>query len=200
MRGKGKVVHWDDDKGFGFIEDSESGEQVFLRIKAVAQRDRRPRVGDKVSYRLSQDTKERLRADNVRYADRQGKLASARATIGALPDVFAVLFVAVLVGLAAWGRVPWAVVIAYGVVSVVAFLTYGLDKRSARKDKRRVAESTLLLLGLLCGWPGALLAQRVFRHKTIKRSFQVSFWVMVVVNVAVFSYFAGVGNFGFLSQ
>lgn len=199
MRGKGNVVHWDDGKGFGFIEDSQSGEQVFLRIKAVTQRGRRPRVGDRVSYRISRDTKGRFRADNVRYADRQGKLASVGAAIGALPDVVGVLFVVALIGLAAWGRVPWVVVIAYGVLSVVAFLTYGLDKRLARKDKRRVAESTLLMLGLLCGWPGALLAQRVFRHKTIKRSFQISFWVMVVVNVAVFSYFAGVGNFGFLS-
>ncbi|MGO2131453.1 MAG: DUF1294 domain-containing protein [Halomonas sp.] len=200
MREKGNVVRWDDERGFGFIEGTDGGEPVFMRINAVTQRGRRPQVGDRVSYRLSQDAKGRLRADNIRYADRQGKLASIKATIGALPDIFGVLFVVLLVGLAAWGRVPWVVVIAYAAVSVIAFFTYGLDKRFARKEKRRIAESTLLLLGLLCGWPGALVAQRVFRHKTSKRSFQISFWVMVVVNVAIFGYFAGIGNFGFLSQ
>ncbi|WP_051234226.1 DUF1294 domain-containing protein [Halomonas halocynthiae] len=200
MRAKGKVVHWDDDGGLGFVEDSESGERVFMHSKAVAQQGRRPRLGDTVSYRLSQDAKGRLRADNVRYTDRQGKLASIRAAIATLPEIFGVLFVVALVGLGIWGRVPWVVVIAYAVVSVVAFITYGLDKRLARKGKRRIAESTLLLLALLCGWPGALAAQRVFRHKTSKRSFQVSFWVMVAVNVAIFSYFTGIGNFGWLSQ
>jgi uncharacterized membrane protein YsdA (DUF1294 family) len=41
-----------------------------------------------------------------------------------------------------------------------------------------------LLLGLACGWPGALLAQRWLRHKTIKTPFQIAYWFSVAANVA----------------
>lgn len=49
-----------------------------------------------------------------------------------------------------------------------------------------MSESTLLLLGLVGGWPGAIVAQQTLRHKTIKLSFRVSFWLSVVVNIGVF--------------
>ena len=41
-------------------------------------------------------------------------------------------------------------------------------------------------LGLFGGWPGALLGQRVFRHKTKKAEFQFVFWVSVLVNCGAF--------------
>ena len=46
-------------------------------------------------------------------------------------------------------------------------------------------ESTLHLFDLLGGWPGALIAQQQFRHKTVKASFQAGFWMTVVLNVAL---------------
>ena len=46
-----------------------------------------------------------------------------------------------------------------------------------------MSEQTLLTLSLLCGWPGALVAQQVFRHKTRKRSFRRVFWGTVTLNV-----------------
>jgi uncharacterized membrane protein YsdA (DUF1294 family) len=45
--------------------------------------------------------------------------------------------------------------------------------------------SALQLCALLGGWPGALLAQQVFRHKSSKRSFQIKFWFMVIINVGI---------------
>lgn len=39
-------------------------------------------------------------------------------------------------------------------------------------------------MGLLCGWPGGLLAQRLLRHKTVKTSFQLAYWCTVALNVA----------------
>ncbi len=79
---------------------------------------------------------------------------------------------------------PWWIAAVYAVVSVVTFAAYGLDKRAAgRAGARRTPESTLLLLGLVAGWPGALVAQQVFRHKTRKRSFRRAFWGTVVLNV-----------------
>ncbi|MCE7524423.1 DUF1294 domain-containing protein [Alloalcanivorax xenomutans] len=45
------------------------------------------------------------------------------------------------------------------------------------------------------GWPGALLAQRVFRHKTRKTSFQVVFYLVVAANLGALGWllFADVG-------
>ena len=59
----------------------------------------------------------------------------------------------------------------YAVMSVVTFVVYAWDKR------------TLHLLELLCGWPGAMVAQNLIRHKSRKVSFRVVFWLMVALNV-----------------
>ena len=61
------------------------------------------------------------------------------------------------------------------VTSLASFAAYGLDKRRAAVGGRRVPERTLHLLASLGGWPGAILAQRQFRHKTRKVSFQIAF-------------------------
>jgi uncharacterized membrane protein YsdA (DUF1294 family) len=73
------------------------------------------------------------------------------------------------------------------VMSVVCFIAYGLDKRQAINGGRRVSERTLHLMAFLGGWPGALLAQRQFRHKTQKVSFRLVFWMVVVLHVGIVS-------------
>ncbi|WES65711.1 DUF1294 domain-containing protein [Microbacter sp. GSS18] len=100
----------------------------------------------------------------------------------------------------AWTLVPlpWWVPAAYGAMSVIAFAAYGLDKLAARKGWNRVSESTLLALGLLCGWPGALIAQQLFRHKTRKRAFRRPFWGTVVLNVVALGAFATIVAAGIL--
>ncbi len=52
----------------------------------------------------------------------------------------------------------------------------------------RIPESTLLLAGLLGGWPGALLAQHLLRHKSSKPSFLAEFWATVALNVLAFAF------------
>ncbi len=100
----------------------------------------------------------------------------------------------------AWALVPlaWWVPAVYGAMSIVAFGVYGFDKLAATKSWNRVSESTLLLLGLLCGWPGALAAQQLFRHKTRKRSFRRPFWGTVVVNVVALAAAVAAVAFGIL--
>ncbi|EHJ91444.1 DUF1294 domain-containing protein [Vreelandella boliviensis] len=75
------------------------------------------------------------------------------------------------------------IVALYAVVSILAYVTYAIDKKAAIKNRRRVSEKSLHLLGVLGGWPGALLAQQRLRHKTQKNAFQVTFWLTVVVNL-----------------
>jgi uncharacterized membrane protein YsdA (DUF1294 family) len=71
---------------------------------------------------------------------------------------------------------------AYGLVSLLAFLLYWSDKRRARADHWRTPENVLHAVELAGGWPGALLAQQLFRHKTRKVSFQLLFWMIVLLH------------------
>lgn len=77
---------------------------------------------------------------------------------------------------------PWILAALYGAASAVCFVLYAVDKAAARAGRRRVAEATLLLWGIVGGWPGGLLAQRWLRHKTAKRSFQWRYWCTVLLN------------------
>lgn len=69
-------------------------------------------------------------------------------------------------------------------INVAAFFLYGYDKAAAEGRRLRVPENVLHAAALLGGSPAALLAQQVFRHKTTKPSFRVSFWLIVAVQVA----------------
>ncbi|HEX5362898.1 MAG TPA: DUF1294 domain-containing protein [Gallionella sp.] len=77
---------------------------------------------------------------------------------------------------------PSAVLWFYLITSSIAFLAYALDKSAARNRQWRIRESTLHLLGLIGGWPGAFAAQRLLRHKSGKPSFQILFWITVALN------------------
>lgn len=72
-------------------------------------------------------------------------------------------------------------------LNVATFIAYWLDKRAASAMQRRIQESTLHLLALAGGWPAARLAQQVLRHKTIKPSFQTTYWVTVWLHLGVLS-------------
>ncbi len=80
------------------------------------------------------------------------------------------------------------VLAAYGVASLVAFAAYGLDKRRARRGGRRIPEATLHALEAVGGWPGALLAGRMLRHKTVKRGFRVVRGLIVVAHLAAWGW------------
>ena len=69
-------------------------------------------------------------------------------------------------------------------MSAASFAMYGFDKSAAESGGRRTAEATLHLFGVAGGWPGALVAQCVFRHKTRKQPFQIVFWCTVGANCA----------------
>ena len=74
------------------------------------------------------------------------------------------------------------ILLIYAVASLVAFAAYGLDKRAAVRGRRRVAEATLHTTELFGGFPGALLAQQVFRHKRAKARYMIVFWLIVALH------------------
>jgi uncharacterized membrane protein YsdA (DUF1294 family) len=85
--------------------------------------------------------------------------------------------------------VPWILAV-YVIMSVITFVAYGMDKSASKKDSWRTPEKTLQILGLCCGWPGGLMAQQTFRHKTSKKSFQWVFWICVAANCLCVAWFA----------
>lgn len=75
------------------------------------------------------------------------------------------------------------------VINLAAFLVFGLDKwkagrREKRPSTRRVPERTLFLLAALGGSAGALLGMRVWRHKTLRRSFRFGIPAILALQIA----------------
>ncbi|OQS34403.1 DUF1294 domain-containing protein [Chromobacterium haemolyticum] len=99
----------------------------------------------------------------------------------------AVVFLAVLPALALLGRLEWAVTWLYLSLSLLCFVLYWRDKRAAERGGPRTPEARLLWLGVLCGWPGGLMARRLFRHKTVKQPFRLLFWCGAALNLAALS-------------
>ena len=79
----------------------------------------------------------------------------------------------------------WLPALAYGVLSLVCAGLYWHDKHQALGQGRRTPEKLLHATELLGGWPGALVAQQVWRHKTRKLSYQLVFWLIVLVHQVV---------------
>ena len=71
------------------------------------------------------------------------------------------------------------------IINLIAFLTFGADKRRARRDRRRVRESTLFLLAAIGGSIGALLGMYVFRHKTRHWYFCVGIPASLILQIAL---------------
>lgn len=190
MRFNGHIKTWTDDRGFGFIEPTQGGQDLFFHIKAIQGRSGRPKVGQAVTFEVELNPDGKKRAKNVllvqaaRTARPIRNRSSAQwgtASFFAIP-AFAVVYLLVAV---VW-RVPAWVAGLYVAASLVCFVFYAADKSAAVAGRWRVSESTLIFLGLACGWPGAIVAQQVLRHKSNKAQFRSAFWGSVVLNVLAF--------------
>jgi uncharacterized membrane protein YsdA (DUF1294 family)/cold shock CspA family protein len=167
-----KIVEWDDQKGYGFLQVGKG--KVFLHRRDFAERHKRPTVGDVIRFTVGQDAKGRTCGRNAVHVNDGGRIT-----------VLAVVVLACLLVLPALALhrhgVDFRWVGAYALVmGVVSYRCYALDKRRAREKAWRVSESGLHLTELLGGWPAAFLAQRRLRHKVSKPGFQVLFWLIVL--------------------
>ncbi len=96
------------------------------------------------------------------------------------------------------GGMAWLLI--YGTTSLISFILYAWDKSAARNGRWRISEATLHWWALLGGWPGAWLAQRYLRHKSVKTSFRAVFWLTVVLNVLLFVFLASPQGQGILAE
>jgi uncharacterized membrane protein YsdA (DUF1294 family) len=111
----------------------------------------------------------------------------------AVPIAFAISFLVALAVLTAagWLEISW-LALYYG-MSLIAYGVYAGDKTAARNAGRRTPEATLHMLSLAGGWPGALIAQVLLRHKTRKLSFLIGYWFTVMVNCIALGVIIGKG-------
>jgi len=159
--------------------------QVFVHINAFSNRKRRPAVNQVVTYSLSNDKQGRPCATSATLAG-DSLPRKTKQKNGSRSVIIAVLFFS-FVGVTVFtATTPPLVFAVYLVASLITFLVYASDKSAARKGAWRTQESTLHLLSLAGGWPGALVAQQKLRHKSSKQSFRVVFWVTILINCGAF--------------
>ena len=185
MRTTGKIEFWKGNKGYGFITPSSGAKQVFVHINEFSNRDARPKIGQLVSYSLSKDKQGRPCAIRVTPADEKIPREIKR-NDGLLMILAATLFLVVVALLVLVGKTPVQVLLVYLAASAVTFAVYAMDKSAAQRGAWRAPESTLHVLSLAGGWPGALIAQQTLRHKSGKEVFRIIFWLTVAINVGVF--------------
>lgn len=191
MRFEGTIKSWNDDRGFGFVTSSQGGEDIFLHINAFTARTNRPHVGQRVSFSIELGPRGKKRAKDaelmrasrppIRDSRTRSPAPWSLASACAIP-LFALLYAATSVY---WNAPTWYAAI-YFAASVICFGAYAIDKSAAVAGGWRVPESTLHVLGLGGGWPGAIVAQQLLRHKSSKRDFRVVFWITVLLNIAGF--------------
>lgn len=84
---------------------------------------------------------------------------------------------------------PWGLLAVYLLaINLVTFLVFGWDKWKAKYKERhdgtrRVPEKTLFLLAALGGSAGALLGMRMWRHKTLHKSFRYGIPAILLLQI-----------------
>ena len=188
----GKLVKWNDEKGFGFVRPETGEKDLFLHISAIKNYrkglSRRPATGDIVHYQ------------QISRAEAEGqRRISAALVVGINNGIFGVdaepgpwwstLGLKLLAGapILLSFHVIWRTgnpipLVSYIFMSALSSLYYAADKRRALLHKWRVPEVYLHCFELLGGWPGALLSQQAFRHKKNKGDYQRVFWEIVTLH------------------
>ena len=188
MRLKGKVIKWQNDKGFGFIEPSNGMPDLFLHESCLLNQSRRPVVGDEVSFEITTNPEGKQRAERILFrGERDPK------KLDKFFDVFysslSCAFLICIGVLVFFEKLDPIILVLYLSVSLITFLLYRHDKIKAKNHEWRTPEKKLHLFSLIGGWPGALIAQRRLHHKSRKQSFRVVFFLTVIVNISAISFY-----------
>lgn len=182
MKLTGTVKKWNDEKGYGFIRLDSGDEEYFFHINSFRHGNTRPSIGMVVNFELGADKEGRVQAKYVRVGEYKKSYPAIMAvTVSAL-------FLGFVTAAVLSGRLPKVILLTYIATSIWVFILYQFDKSAAERGLRRTPEATLHNFSLMGGWPGALFAQQLFRHKSRKESFRNRFWATVFLNVSALVY------------
>lgn len=74
-------------------------------------------------------------------------------------------------------------------INLLAFSACGIDKYKAKKGLWRIKERTLFVSAILGGSLGLLFGMRIFRHKTMHRSFTIGVPLILACQIVAALYF-----------
>jgi len=203
MKRQGTLVRWEKDRGFGFIRCPEISADVFVHLRDFSERGTAPQVGMRLDFEEIHVGGKGPRAVAVRAAgaqqqrpqrrqQQQPQRRSPRSASSSLPMALLLVGYAALLGYGVWtGRIPPIALGMLLLLSLLTFFVYGFDKNAAQAGRWRTAENTLHLLSLAGGWPGAWIAQRLFRHKVSKTNFMAIYWATVLAHMAAVGAWVG---------
>jgi uncharacterized membrane protein YsdA (DUF1294 family)/cold shock CspA family protein len=200
---EGIIKSWKVDKGFGFIQPNGGGKDIFIHIRDLQHTNYQPQQGDNIQYKIVAEKDGKIRAYDAfikrqeiselyrkksfkKNQSQEQKIKRESAleipfililAIATIPFLFSALLIKQQNNF-----IPF---LTYFIVSLLTFIVYAIDKTKAHKNEWRISEQTLHLLELLGGWPGALITQRVIRHKNKKTSFQIVFWIIVFIHMTI---------------
>lgn len=157
MRYQGKLVEWNDDKGFGFVLPNAGGRTIFVHFNEFASRKRRPEAGDLLTFEVGLDANKRSCAvkvvpviaplERVRAAARR----EARDDASKLSYWLAFAWITYVLTFGALTRLPWKFVVAWVAINGLTYMVYSADKSSAKQGGWRTPEARLHLLALAGG-------------------------------------------------
>ncbi|MEO8883179.1 MAG: cold shock and DUF1294 domain-containing protein [Devosia sp.] len=187
----GELVDWNDERGCGFIQNSNDSSRVWVHINDFKRRSPRPRVGDRLIYSVVASRRGPIAKDVQIGGDTFGRTANSRFPERPIPSriltriVAAIALLALILIALIAGRVPWWIFWVYVTFSAVSAASYWSDKSAAKNGQWRTPEASLHLFDSFFGIIGGLLAQAALRHKTSKPGFtEVTALIFVVHFIA----------------
>ena len=175
---QGRIINWNDEKGYGFIQIQPGHENLFFHISNFAYHHRRPAADTAVTFLAVPAPKGGWQASRVLLREHEHAIMDSDAYDIADKSkpkriegyVYAVLDVLYFLGLT-------LISLPLGITSAVM--------SAAEQGGQRIPNTTLHLASLLGGWPGALIARPLLRHKLNQKRFRGFFWASIVANFGI---------------
>ncbi|MBK9573078.1 MAG: cold shock and DUF1294 domain-containing protein [Rhodoferax sp.] len=190
MRFTGTLKTWNDERGFGFLEPAQGGQEIFVHIKAFPSGTGRPSVGQVLTFEVQTGSDGKKKARVVQYPVRGRQSRRPRSESSAPWTLPRVLAIPAFVGIYTfviwrWGFSP-PVLLAYLGLSFLAFLAYAFDKSAAVSGRWRTAEQTLHLISLAGGLARSTGCTTFCATRQVSKALLYAFWFTVLVNVGAF--------------
>ena len=189
----GELVQWNNKGGYGFVRD-DAGNDFYVHISKLADRGLRPRIGDRLRFDIATGRNGRPAAIDVAIAaaaplpqrsmaDIKRPSASVSHTKLGLRITAATMMTLLILLAIATEHVPLWLGLVYVLMGAASALLYRFDKAYALSGRWRVSELNLHAVDFCFGIIGGLVAQEVYRHKTVKPRFVAATWTIALIHV-----------------
>lgn len=171
---QGKIINYNPEKGYGFIYSKTDEENIFVHRSSITNA-KELSVGQSVEFEVKRTAKG-LSAVSVVAGTKQHSPYL----------IFGIVSATIVIGITLFLLEKTSPILVYLIaINSTTFLLYGYDKLISSTQRLRVPEWNLHVLAILGGSPAGLASQQFFRHKTIKGSFQLVYWLIVFVQIGV---------------